>query len=191
MTDLAHDAILVDLVRRPPLIWFWQAWPVGGYTWHLCRLWPRPVRDFLQFYCSFFHGVKSSPIWKLWEHEWCTPETCSRLICQSGCLPGFLGHRIISWLQICFCHHACSLPTSPDKELHSVCWAGPRLAKLSTSPYTIHCQHIYGFVISRLLSKPKLSLCLMKGFVSFEHLGCPCRLSWVQHCMADCSWPAK
>ena len=28
VTDLTHDAILVDLVRRSPLIWFREARPV-------------------------------------------------------------------------------------------------------------------------------------------------------------------
>ena len=50
-------------------------------------------------------------------------QTALKVIWQSRCLPGagLLWHRIISWLQIWFCHHsAVPLLTPPDNESFSV-----------------------------------------------------------------------
>ena len=71
MTNLSHDPILVDLVRRSSLIGFGEVRPIRGYACHLCRLLrPGIVRD------NFELNE---------EYELCTPETCQIVIQQSKC----------------------------------------------------------------------------------------------------------
>ena len=105
MTNLSHDPILVDLVRRSSLVGFGEVRPIRGYACHLCRL-PRPgiIRDNF----VFCHSALLSELNE--EYELCTPETCQSVIQQSKCfVPGpgglLIGHRVISGLQIWFLHH--------------------------------------------------------------------------------------
>ena len=108
--------MLVDLVRRSPLIGFGEARPIWGDACHFCRL--------------------LRPGWS--SVDLCTPETALKVIWQYGCLPGavFLWHRIISWLEVWFCHHGAVSPlTPPDNELFSVCWSEPRLAQVTINAY--------------------------------------------------------
>ena len=78
VTNLSHDPILVDLVRRSSLIGFGEVRPIRGYACHLCRL-PRPgiIRDNF----VFCHSALLSELNE--EYELCTPETCQSVIQQS------------------------------------------------------------------------------------------------------------
>ena len=95
-----------------------------------------------------------------------------QVIWQSGCcLPGitFLGHRIISWLEIWFCHRGAVsrfTPSSTNKR-HAL-FAESRLADTSLENLIL----VQIAVASNL--KPKLSLFIPRGWHSFVHLSRPC-----------------